>query len=307
MKIEKVQSDNVTINISGNKQSTGESHTSSAKKSKNSSNVIFAGDLNIKDDMVESKKRLAGRNALKTLIEQYQNDKGLDGKVLDMKENQRKLLADADLASKNVRDLKSLKVGLMSSYGVSKDSQEQKDLDLLEKSIFSPDKMTEDDNQQLKNIGPLTDYQKAALKNDSMQKIFQERVDNAANDIININHSITSMALERLKTHPMIDAQKEAAQIIEDAGKEVIGILLKDAKDNVDETAKKNKEEAVKEQEEQDKKDAASKDTDDVDNTSLSISEQTKQIQNADELKLVASKQNLIEDDIKGLVVDEEA
>jgi hypothetical protein len=304
MKISHSHNEKVTISLADSKSTDENTRTASDKKHQKGSKVIFAGDLNLNEDSAVNKRLQAKRQAMRTLMDQYHNDKEIDNQVSELKEKQRKLLKDAALAADQVKNHKALKYELKASYGIEDNSLEQKNLELLEKSIYSPGKLTEEEAKQLKKMGPLTDYQKAALKNDAMQNIWQQRIDAAATDVMNIDRSIVDIALERLKTHPMIDAQKEAAQILEAASKEVIATLLQEGKENIDHTAEENKKEVQERQEEQDEE-TTSASGDNTEAPGLSLSEQTSQLQLADELKQFVQKQSLSEEDLKGLLVDE--
>jgi sRNA-binding protein len=124
----------------------------------------------------------------------------------------------------------------------------------------------------------------------------------------------------------MTDAQKEAAKIIEAASQEVVNTLLHQGVENVDDKMEESKEKVQKEQEAQEEKKAqeekaaekkeqaqggpaasgiSSTDNSSADNT-LPTSEQMNQLQMVDDLKRFAAKQNLLEEDIKGIVVDEQ-
>ncbi len=46
---------------------------------------------------------------------------------------------------------------------------------------------------------------------------------------------IKTIRLERLKSDPMVEAEKNADQIMENASKEIIGLLKQEAIDNMDE------------------------------------------------------------------------
>lgn len=299
MKIDEQQSDNTNISLINNKTTEKEHHSSSARKNNKSNNVIFAGDLNLNEDTVYNRKQQANRQALRSLIKPYNNDRNIDEHVTSLIDKQSTLLSEGKSASEQIQRLEEQKKGLQSTFGVQADSEEQKNLDILEKSIFHPEKLTDDEYEQLKNMGSLTDYQKEALKFDAMQKLWQEKVDDAAKDYSDIFYTLNGIALERLKTHPMVDAQKEAEKIIESAIKEAIGTLVQEGKENVDEKIDENKEKAEKEQ---DKKAAAD---DNTDKAGLSEAEQTNQIKLADEIKSFVQKQNMLEEDLKGIVVDE--
>lgn len=303
MRIERTSNDNITISFAKNNNTAEDTNSSSAQKNKKNSSIIYAGDTNLNNDTIALKKQQAKKQALKTIMDQYKKEKKTDDLVTTLRDKEGLLNKDMDTAAGMILDLKAKREDLKVSSGLTDESLEQKNLVLLEKSIYEPDSMTEEDMDQLQNIGPLTEYQKTAIHFGAMQKVWQQRVDNAAAGITNITQSINGISLAKLKTHPMIDAQKQAAQIIEDSIKEVVNTIIEQTKENVDDTIEKNKEEAQKQQEEQDKKDAAAGKPS---NNTLPTSELTEQLQLADDLKRFAIKENLLEEDIKGILVDEE-
>ena len=140
----------------------------------------------------------------------------------------------------------------------------------------------------------------------------------------NETRAITSIKLAKLKTHPMVDAQIEAAKIIEKASKQVIGTLVQEAKDTVDkdleEKVEKARDQKEKEQEEKVKLEkikeakeqnvATSTTTDTNTASSVNNTSQINEIVLTQEelltdLKTIALKQNMLEEDVKGIVVDE--
>lgn len=93
--------------------------------------------------------------------------------------------------------------------------------------------------------------------------------------------------------------QKEAAKIMEDASKEVIGIIRNEAKDRVDEEQKKIAEEAKKQQDTANKKNA------DNESKAKNVAD-TNQLQFMNNLVTLVDRHQLLEEDIKGIVVDEQ-
>jgi hypothetical protein len=178
--------------------------------------------------------------------------------------------------------------------------------------------LTDDEMKQLKNMGPLTDYQKTSLEYDAMEDVWQERSDNANEGKKFISMSIESAKLEKLKSCPMVEAQKEALKIMEAARKDLIDGLMNQAKDKVDDTIKKNEEEAEKKAEEEaekeEKKDKNKNDKVNGDgNQSQPLdSKAAKDLQESaakqdkikSEIKNAINKLNLPEDDTKGIEVD---
>lgn len=276
----------------------------SSTKGNNHSLSFFAGDSNLKQDSIEARKTSAQKNAMKAIIDQHKRELKTDGVVSDLNEKKEALKKDAELATGEIKRLKDLKQDLKKTFDITDDSTEQKDLDLLEKSIFEPEKLTKEESDQLSKLGPLTDYQKEALQYDAMQKIWQQRLENAGNGISNANRSIIGISLAKLKTHPMVDAQKEAAKILEAASKEVIGIVLQQGKENVEEKTDEAKETAEKQKEAQEKQDAGEKKP--TEEPAIS-EEQADQLLMVDDIKRYAVEQNLTDEEIKGIVIDEQA
>lgn len=190
--------------------------------------------------------------------------------------------------------------------------------------------ISKEEMEQLKNMGSLTDYQKTALEYDTMSKIWKIRFDNANTTKVNEGKTIEAIKIERLKTHEMLDCQKEAAEIMEKVTKELLGTLWDDTKEKIDKDMEEKQEEAKKqaiEQEElkshieevKENKDMAT-DNEQDSSKSATTSEKnintihSQQLQENDsdlkqlqtELKSFMKKNNFLEEDMKGLEVDQQ-
>jgi hypothetical protein len=339
MRIENSNVDTTYFN-KNNDKTEGVKDSSATPKNKESSNVIYAGDSNLNID-ITGKKINAQKNALKTLMDQFENEKKTDDMVSELQDKQQLLSKEKKEYTDTLNSLDQSNKELMETYGITQDSQEQKDLKKSEeqnmalylKSIENPDKMSEKDKEKLNNVfDSLTNYQKNAFHNDAMKEIWQKRSSDASDKILSINSTITGIKLEKLKTHPMVDAQEQAEGIIKDASKDIIGTLMNQAKDEVDKTTEENKEKIEKGQEEKDKKEQEAEKARQQDkikqreeeilrshtqNSSSNVStqpatsvdtsiSQVDQMQMLDNIKQIASKQNMTPDDIKGIVVDEQ-
>ncbi len=84
---------------------------------------------------------------------------------------------------------------------------------------------------RIKEINDRQDYQK---------ELRDKAIMNMQADISNI----TSIGIERLKSDPMRDANKQADAIMEALSKDIMSVLMNEVKDNVDETAKEVQEKA---------------------------------------------------------------
>lgn len=246
--------------------------------------VVYAGELNLGQDEITQSKSKNQKKALKTILDQYQKDNRVDDNIDKIRSHKLELDAELKYASGQYNSIKELRQELMATYGITDESEEEVNLMLLEKSIFSDEVLTEEEQKKLSSMGPLTEYQKAALQYDSMAKTLEKRMDDLKKGIVNDSKSIISIKLELLKTHPMVDAQKEAVKILEAATRETMGRIIDEAKDKFDEEQEKQAEEAKKKQKEE--------------------QEEAERLQKLKEEK-EKNEKNLIPEDIKGISVDE--
>jgi hypothetical protein len=264
---------------------------------KHATNTIFAGSLSINQDPIADKKLQSQKQAMKTILDKFNQDHSIDQGLETRREHQKELSADMKLASDQISNLNKMKQQFKEAYGITEDSEEQKSLELLEKSMFTTKELTKEEMKQLEVMGPLTDYQKTVLRYDAMEDIWKQRVEKAQNGIISESKTIAAINVARLKTHPMVDAQKEAAAIIEEANKEVIGIIVQQTKENVDAEQDKNIEEARKQQEATNPSN---------DNKPKPVEEEILQEQLLMDIKSIVDRQKMLEEDIKGIIVNEQ-
>ena len=163
-----------------------------------------------------------------------------------------------------VSNLENEKEAYRADYGVDMDSQEQKDLELLEKyqnnrygsaeDTFSKEEL--DRLKELQNT-PLTEYQEKVLKLNSSQIHFKDEIGQKELKIACTTASIALAEIDRDKSQEMLKAQDSADQIIGAVEGEVKNLLVNEGKDNIDDKVEENKEkadEAEKKQEEQQEK-----------------------------------------------------
>ena len=78
----------------------------------------------------------------------------------------------------------------------------------------------------------------------------QKRIDEADAALVATRQSLTDAAQEKNKNHAMVDAQNEAEAIMDAAEKSVVGMIMNDAKDKIDEKAREEQEKAEEKKEE---------------------------------------------------------
>ena len=122
------------------------------------------------------------------------------------------------------------------------------DFDLTEGVSLSKDEM--DAIQKIKKNG-LTEYQQRSLEMLGHEAPYVDMVYEADKEIKLENQIVRETKLERLKSHTMEDAQKQAEEVLEAASKEVVGMLVDEAKEHIDEEAEEREEKAEAEKEKQ--------------------------------------------------------
>ncbi len=214
-----------------------------AKNAKGSKNV-FAGGLNVNNNNnIELKRKLAYKRAMKILTDTFASEQKIDNNIEGLK--------------KTIKGIQDSRTQVMEAYGVTEDSKENKELELLRKERqandpFSGVELTDSEKEQLASIhkNGLTGYQKDMLELDDREDFYRQRATQKASAANAISGAISDIELERLKTHPVADATKEADAIMEAANKELIGGLWAEAKDHIAEKMEEAMEKAEKEAEE---------------------------------------------------------
>jgi len=244
------------VNETSNKNSTKNSDNNKNGKS------ILATELNMnQQDSVTTKKIKAQKEAMKTIIGQFTNDHKIDDNLKSRREHMSALNNEILESQNEVSKIEDLKHQVKDASGVTDDSEEQLNLELLEKQRESLKKgsfvkLTDVEKQKLKTMGPETEYQSAILAYDSMQDEWKDKIKAANKETQAEIGMIKGIKKELLKTHPMVDAKVEAKDILDAANKEVTGLLINEAKDHIDEEQDKAEEKAKKEAEKKAQEDA---------------------------------------------------
>ena len=350
MQIRANANDNQIMNVSkaaGEQVSRKEGRGAQKSERKTS---IFAGDLGFQNDMITQRRQRAQKKVLKIIGDAWDADRKVDQGIRDMKD---KLVMLHDEQKENldiIAEGDAQKEALRQQYGVEMDSQEQKDLELLEKKADAYRdpigvQLTKEEEERLAQLEdqPRTEYQERCLQIDAYQGTYEQRNKQINEEMMAYNSSIREIRLERLKYHGMVDAQKQADEVMEQASSEIIGLLVNEAKDHVDEEleekieeAKEKAEEKAEEEEkieerkedrieleaqideahekneerEELRKEAKERSRDDADLLNDMIDAGIGGIGNVSdaqtEIKNMLHKMKLLEEDLKGNLVDEE-
>lgn len=270
-----------------------EAATDESKKSEKQGNTIYAGSLNLLDDPIGEKQAKAQRDALKEIMDTFSGEHSIDLQMREKRAHIKELDEDIAENQKDIRELQGYGAALKEQYGVTDDSEEEAELELLKKQArFAmgdvSQQLNEEELKKLQDIyaNGLSEYQEQALgfynrelslesENEAMQK--EQKEDTAF---------IKGVHKERLKRHDMIDSQKVAQDILEQASKEIVGMLVQEAVDHIDETLEEN------EKKEEDKDKTKEEDV----QSDILKGEADKRV----------AEQKITREDIKGLAYDEQ-
>ena len=322
---------NTSVFVGGDTTSTGhgeQSNTSgiAVRASDKTSNgkSIDGSALQAKLDPVAAKKEEAKKKAMKIVGDAFANERKMDDELGARRERIKALQEEKGYASGEIKRIEDKRVALRDDYAIEEDSQEEKDLKLLEKEVrsrfpgsgvqLSKDEM--DAIQKIKKNG-LTEYQQRSLEMLGHEAPYVDMVYEADKEIKIENQIVRETKLERLKSHTMEDAQKQAEEVLEAASEEAIGMLVDEAKEHIDEEAEERKEKAEAEKEKQEeieaRIDAAKEKKKENEELTEDILEKVQEVSIGasdvsaaqQEIKDMMSKMKLIEEDIKGAAVDQ--
>lgn len=294
------------------------------QEEKSEKSNVYAGNLNKAFDPIAKKKQDAQKQAMKVIGDAWAGDRKVDDDLASRRDKMREY---KEIIGRNNEELKRIgeeRLALRDQYGVGADSQEEKDLRLLEKAAdsFKPDavQLTKEEQQRLREIeeaGGPTEYQKRSLDMRASGSTFQKEIDEAKKGIEAENHAIYNLKETQLKSQSMLKASNAAEDILEAASEEVFGMLIEEAKDHVDEEMEEKKEEAAekaeKEKEEEEKIEKRKEEKEEKEEfaeeaaeaaTEFMVEAENTMEDVQKEIKKIMDKMKLVEEDIKGAAVD---
>lgn len=180
---------------------------------------LYAGNMNLCNDSVEEKKKAAQAQAMKLMADVFGKDQDIDKDLEERNEHIEDLRKEYSENNAVLQDIAREKENLKAEYGI-----EDENIQL-------------DDEQQ-------KEYQQRMAELSACEQEYQMKADDNMKDIINENYAIRDIKIERLKSHDMVDAGKQADEIMQAAGKEIQGMVMQDAKENIDEKLEETKEKA---------------------------------------------------------------
>lgn len=188
---------------------------------------INASELNLIQDPIAEKRQKAMQDAMDFIKKQFESDGKVDETLGEFRDQIATGKENGQEASRELQAIREQKEKLKEEY---------------------PDENDEDYKAYLKDLNEREGHWKGEL--------------NAANKMISDStKAIKAIKQEALKHHGMVDAVKAAEETMAAASKEVIGMLVDEAKDQVDEKLDETVDKADKTEEEEKEKEEALKES----------------------------------------------
>lgn len=281
--------------------------------------------LAVSVDPIAAKRQQAQKRAMKIIGDAFDGERKIDEDLKARREKVDALSKEIGENKKALMDLEAERAALREQYEVDPDSQEEKDLELLAKEVESNFEgsgiiLSPEERMQIAKIkeAGLTEYQQHSLELKGYEEPYATELSRAEKEVATENAIIKGVQLERLKSSPMVKAQNQAGNVLEEAGREILGMLVEEGTEHIDEIQEEKKEQAEKEAEKQEelqeqldaakeKKKEQEEFTEEILEATEKLASSANQMSDAQqEVKDMMSKMKLIELDIKGAAVDSE-
>ena len=287
--------------------------------------TIYAGNL-LTDfplrDRIQQRKAQAQERALKIVGDAWDGDRKMDAEIGRSKDRLKELLAADEGVQDTRRDCREQSEALREEYHIDPDSQEQKDLELLNKAYgaqFYPwigMQLTEEEEERVAQLqaGGMSEYMSRGMELNRQLWEYASAAYDLQKEIVTENAVIRGIRDERRKHHTMVDAQADADEALKAARDEILGMVIEEAKDHIDEEQENREEEAEEIKEEREEQEELLEERKENEEELEDLMEdmpidemadlKSTQEQIRQEVQNVVNKMHLVTEDIKGAMVD---
>lgn len=208
----------MTININVNNTNFGVNGTLfKGMDEQGSRKTFFTEGFNNQTDPIAEKRKEAQKKAMKVVGDAWNTDKEIDKSIAERREHYQEMLALKNEAQSQINDINNQIDALKEEYGITEEMS-VKDWPSDFKQAYSA----------LKE--PMGELKKQI---DDADKLMKDYV-----------ADIRAITIERLKSNPMLDAQKTADAIHAATDEEIIGMVMQEAKNNIEEKMEEAQEKA---------------------------------------------------------------
>lgn len=300
----------------------------------NQRHSVFVGNQNGKsplagNTLIDQRKKMAGNQAMKLISDAWNKDIKSQDSIDNLNKLKSKKIDELRDKNKSMSDIEAQKEALMKEYGVTEDSDEMKELELLKKyqnnrmGILTGD-FTDEEIEKLKSLQGTTrsDFQARYLELNDAYNQYQKDCGDLEDDIKVLTANINIQKNDLNASQGMAKAQDAAEAIMDASVKESIALRMQEAKENIDKAAEEEKEKAEKVKEEKEElqeridknkerneeqkkiiEEAAEADKLDQ-NISVKTQDTTAVAEAQKSIDRILKDNNLISDDIKGIEID---
>lgn len=254
------------MNISVNANKAGgfseNIHVNAHNKSQNQGRKsLYLGDTSLADNPIAQRRKQAQKQAMKVVRDAWENDMAVSKSVEDRRAHYQQMEAQKEEAQKQAEQLSNDEKTLQEQYAVAPDSQEQQDLEVLKKfqdynRNVTSTPLTKEESERVDELlkHPLTEYQQRALELNKRAGDFKKDAKAAYDAMKDDVSDIRSILQEKLKSNPMLDAQKAEEDIWGATNDDILGLATQEAMDHIEEENKKREEESEKAAEKKEEK-----------------------------------------------------
>ena len=231
------------------------------KKGVSEKGTVFAGNLKAgaAGSAIDEKRQNARNQAMKLIHDARTNDDKAVQSRDDMKKRKDEKLSELHEYDARLKEIEDKKKKVQEEYGVDEDSQEQRDLELLEKyqnyvNGSRSEQFTKEDVERLKELEnkPWSEYQSKVLQLNAETGSLQDFRSKAADAVRAATEAIADAKIDQLKSQDMLKARDSADSITDAAESEIVGMVISDAVDHIDEVRNDAQEKAEEAQEKKD-------------------------------------------------------
>lgn len=321
---------NITV-FAGDTQAAVDREGTGKEKQGGEKKAVYAGGLTgnmALRDRIAQKKEQAQQRALKIVSDVWEGDRKIDQELDRSRENVKEAAETLKDAREGLQNIEAQKEKVRNYYGIKEGDEELVERgrrELVARTMaevngqeYKPgeDALTEQEwsrYQELESNG-FDDYERWMIGLGRAEGNYNHMIQEAQEDRDENNSLVRGIRQERLKKDPMLEAQKQAEEVLESAREDVIGMVEEEAKKHLDEEQEKREEQAEaveekkKEMEEvlEERKEEKEELEELLEEMPVQESMDMQQVQAEvrQEVQKLLGKMNLVAEDIKGSKVD---
>ncbi|MCM1308865.1 MAG: hypothetical protein NC223_09740 [Butyrivibrio sp.] len=265
-------------------------------------------------ERIEKRRKQAQKEIKKIIGDAWEGDKKIDADIAQLRSKAAELKSENRELEETIKNSEAEREALKAEYGIEDGSEEQKELELLQRAqdpIANLSKEEWDKYSEITARG-LTDYQQRSLEKYKYETECREKLQNNKLEIEGNLGTVRATKQARLEKDPMLEAQGAAEAVAEAASKDIIGMLKQEATEHIDEEYEKNLEAAKKKAEKKEEEEKLKAERDEKkEQLEKHIKELTEKLASGSvsedaqkEIQEMLDRLKLLDEDIKGSAVD---